>query len=223
MNTSVLNRPSIEKGNDTRNVETGTGTNQVSKPELGLREIKSAADFRQLTPQQLDHLRRIVTRIVRRCFSNQVESCLDIVQDVSCKVLQWLDRGTFDPQRDDLTRVIGRITINHCNSLQRYQRAKGRDTVVEIGSCQLQLCAPAAAVDSTELMTAYINVVEKLPANQREIFRLHIFGAVEFATMAEQLKRSTDTIAATYRRACCKLAHYLRKFAPEGFIETDKQ
>src|SRR5262249_43679374 len=135
----------------------------------------------------------------------------DVVQSVFRRFFRQVMRGVYDvPPGEELWGLLLVIALNRLRSEEAYHRAEKRD---------VRLCEPAdpstlaayPAADTALLEVSVVDVLERLPAGQRQLVELRIQGH-EVAAIAQIAGRSKRTVERTLQNVRARL---------RGLLEVD--
>ena len=132
----------------------------------------------------------------------------DVVQEAF--VGFWRSRARVRDAVPYLYRCVRRAALVW---LRTHQRRTRREQIAGRGAAAWfdpGVCSP---LESEEQMRRVQGALERLPAAQREVLMLHVWGELTFAQIAAVLKVSPNTAASRYRYALASLRRQLAEGA----------
>jgi RNA polymerase sigma factor (sigma-70 family) len=135
------------------------------------------------------------------------QACEDCVQDVFVRLAEGSSGWKI---RRNLKGYLISCVANRARDHLR-QRPMQLDCPSEISGCAIRLSDPAAEVVDREAAVRVFEALAELPYEQREVFVLHVQGAMRFREIAELQKVSIKTAQSRYRYAIERLRALLKK------------
>jgi RNA polymerase sigma-70 factor (ECF subfamily) len=132
----------------------------------------------------------------------------DAVQQGFCRF--WASRRRA---RDELAYLYACVR-SAAMELGRGQRRRANREHASSRDEGTSAFAPAAAVERAERLAAIEAALNQLPADQREVVVLKIWGGLTFAQIAEAIAISPNTAASRYRYALLRLEQELAAEVP---------
>lgn len=158
----------------------------------------------------------IYSFLVRQCSNKETAS--DLTQDVFTKVIK--KAGTFKHQSKFSTWIytIARNTaMDHARKAKHrnhssLETSKTEDGPALIERVQADGPSPERASNKTKLQHAIADAIEKLPADQREVFILREYHGMQFSEIAEVVEAKVGTVKSRMRYALENLRQELNQF-----------
>jgi RNA polymerase sigma-70 factor (ECF subfamily) len=161
------------------------------------------------------------------CTVHDEDTADDLVQEVFLRVWthagQWDGRGTF---RMWLFRIATNLALNHLRSVRRRRQQPFEIPVDENNEedehptpawmVDTSLPRPDVVLEQTEQHQLLRQLIEELPEEKREVFRLVYEAEMEIRDVADTLGIPEGTVKSRLHYATKRLAQEWREIAGEG-------
>ena len=144
----------------------------------------------------------------------------DLAQEVLLRVFRAVRRGQYDDRNRSMSAWVFTIA-SHC--LTDHQRERGRKPVTldsdtecdsedrsAIDNRTANTLEPSEAAIEIERQQSVFELLDRLPALQREVVRLKVYGGMTFAEIANALECPVATVKSRMRYALMKVHEMMK-------------
>jgi RNA polymerase sigma factor (sigma-70 family) len=167
-----------------------------------------------IVPANLNERRRTLVKFVRARVED-AEVAEDLVQDVIYQFLRSADAGSAI---EDVTSWLYRAARNRIVDWYRKRdrsrlESPDRDSeIAEVEAADVDHRGPQSRLESAELWEAFLEALDELPEDQRQVFILHELEGVPFSEIAEMTGIKLNTLLSRKRYAVLQLRKKLNPF-----------
>lgn len=159
------------------------------------------------------HSRRVKDYI--RMMVKEDEIAEDIFQDTFIKVVRHIDEGRYTENGRFLSwvlRIAHNQVIDHFRSKKQSRELNEREAGYDLfGTLRLEEGSPEEQIESRQAASEVRQLIELLPAEQREVVKLRYYDNLSFREIAEQTEVSINTALGRMRYALINLRRMIKE------------
>ncbi len=159
------------------------------------------------------HSRRVKDYI--RMMVKEDEIAEDIFQDTFIKVVRHIDEGRYTENGRFLSwvlRIAHNQVIDHFRSKKQSRELNEREAGYDLfGTLRLEEGSPEQQIESRQAASEVRQLIELLPAEQREVVKLRYYDNLSFREIAEQTEVSINTALGRMRYALINLRRMIKE------------
>jgi len=140
-----------------------------------------------------------------------VAAAEDILHDVFLAFAKGIERFELT---GSLRGYLARCVVNAARNRAHCRASRVESLPDEVASLQRR---PDQIVIADEQMRRVSEAMDELPAEQKQVVLLHVYGGLKFREIAEMHEISVNTVLGRYRYAMGKLRSRLRVEVQDGF------
>lgn len=157
---------------------------------------------------------RLIWSLARRYLNGDADA-EDAVQDIFIEL--WSNAGRFDPEVASETAFVSTIARRRLiDRVRQRGRRPGMDSLDDDDDGDARLPAEAPRLEEETDVTLVDRVLDRLPAEQRQVLALSLYEGYSHAEIAEQLAMPLGTVKTKVRRGLIYIREQLRIDAQAG-------
>lgn len=133
----------------------------------------------------------------------------EAVQEAFCRLLKPLSRGAVDPAQGGFCALFFRTLRNLCIDMLRKRRIRSHVSLHEIP--EPLACAHGNGCEIASVQEAVLSLLEKLPSNHADAFKLRLNGGLSYVQIAEVLGCTRAQVRTWIFRARRRLEERVRR------------